>query len=114
MKIESVFIGPLKISVNDFIQWASLRLEKLGLEITNNDGDETKVLSIEANIKYMKEGDARIEKLGRKFLYTHAPTHKQIVELTAFIKKNNLDIKFNPSVDSWIKADKTEAEMIGE
>lgn len=112
MKIESVYIGPLKITTSDFLEWISPRLEKLGLELEYKYAEkEARLLSKAGNIKYMKDGDPRIEKLGRKFLYTHAPTGSQAEAFKTFLSKNNILASFSPDVDSWIKSDKPESEL---
>lgn len=112
MKINQINIGPLVVDKNDFLDWSKPRLEKLGMFLEKNtEKRDWKFLSIDTNIKYMKEGDERIKKLGRPYLFTHAPTKQQVESLMAFLNKNNICLDCTPSINEWVLSDKTEKEL---
>lgn len=112
MKVNSIYVGPLKIDKNEFFDWANPRLEKLGMFIERNtEKKEWRILSLETNVKFMKEGDERITKLNRPYLFTHALTLKQRDELNLFLKRNNIAFDCSPPICDWTIADKTEKEL---
>ena len=111
MEITSVKLGNIDIDLNKFIEFLGghKQLSKLfNIEIVDSDTHNVKFLSTVQNIRLMNEGDERIQRLGRPYLFTWALTKEQQKTLVDWFKANHLTVEFSEPIDSWVYATQSE------
>lgn len=113
MKILSVKIGSVDIPVKRFTSFITTSKLSEVLDMESVSDDDVKFLSKEQNIRTMEEGDTRIAKLGRSFLYTYALTRQQQGLLKDFLTRNHITVEFAEPIEQWLFATTTEREHLG-
>ena len=109
MKIKSVKLGRFDVTITkflDFIKDSNLK-SIVNIEV-DMDEDSAKFLSLVQNIRMLPEGDERITKLNRPFLYTWALTKEQQKKVRDWFEANHITVEFEQSMDQWKYATESE------